>query len=83
MGLEGFLCNVGCFIKLCRLENTHCLLYFDNFFNSPTLVEKLFDKGIYYLGTVKRVWKNMAIMKKDKDMKRVGIDFQYASNVVA
>ena len=83
MGLEGFLCNVGCFIKLCRLENTHCLLYFDNFFNSPTLVEKLFHKGIYYLGTVKRVWKNMAIMKKDKDMKRVGIDFQYASNVVA
>ena len=25
----------------------------------------------------------MAIMKKDKDMKRVDIDFQYASNVVA
>ena len=24
-----------------NLENTHCMLYFDNFFNSPTLVEKL------------------------------------------
>ena len=28
-----------------KLENAHCMLYFDNFFNSPTLVEKLFNKG--------------------------------------
>ena len=50
------------------------MLDFDNFFNSPTLVEKLFNTGIYCLGTVQSDWKNMAIMKKDKD-KGNDIDF--------
>ena len=66
-----------------KLGNIHCMLYFDNFFNSLTLVEKLFDRGIYCLGTVQSDLKNMAIMKKDKDMKRGGIDCQYANNKVA
>ena len=65
-----------------KLENTHCMLYFHNFFNSPTLVEKLFDRGIYCVGTVRSDRKNMAIMKKDKDMKKGEIDFQYANYVV-
>ena len=52
------------------------MLYFDNFFNYPTLVEELFDRRIYCLGTVRSDQKNMAIMKKDKDMKRGDIDFQ-------
>ena len=59
------------------------MLYFDNFFNFSTWVEKLFDRGIYCLGGVRRDQKNMAIMKKDKDMKRGNIDFQYVNNVVA
>ena len=29
------------------LERSFCALYFDNFFNSPRLIEKLFQKGIY------------------------------------
>ena len=29
------------------LENTYCTVYFDNFFNSPLLISKLFEKGIY------------------------------------
>ena len=56
------------------------MFYFDNFFNSATLVEKLLDRGIYC--TVQSDRKNMAIMKKDKDMKSGYIDFQYANNVV-
>ena len=59
------------------------MLYFDNFFNSPILVAKLFNKGIYCLGTVGSDRKNMAVMKKGKDMKRGDIHFQYANNVVA
>ena len=35
-----------------KLKNTYCVLYSDNFFNCLTLVEKLFDRGIYCLGTV-------------------------------
>ena len=34
-----------------KLENTHCMLYFDNF-NSPVLVEKLFNQRIYCFGAV-------------------------------
>ena len=59
------------------------MLYFDSFFNSPTLVEKPFDKGICCLGTAPSDPKNMAVMKKDKDMKTGDVDFQYANNVVA
>ena len=59
-----------------KLENTYCILYCDNFFNSPTLVEELFDRGIYCLGTVRSNRENMAIMKKDKDTERGGNDFQ-------
>ena len=35
-----------------ELENRHCVFCFSNFCNSPTLVEKLFDRGRYCLGTV-------------------------------
>ena len=35
-----------------KLENTYCMLYFDKFFNSPTLVEMLSVMGIYCLGTL-------------------------------
>ena len=34
------------------LERSFCTVYFDNFFNSPKLIEKLFQKGIYGIGTV-------------------------------
>ena len=53
------------------------------FFNSPTLVEKLFYSRIYCLGRVGSDQGNMAIMEKDKDIKRGDINFQYANNVVA
>ena len=66
-----------------KLENTHCMLYFDNFFKSLTLVEKLFDRGIYCLGRVRSDQKNMAIMKKDEDIKNGDMDVQYVNDVVA
>ena len=47
-----------------KLENTYCMLYFDNVLNSPILVEKLFHKRIYCLGTDGNDRKNMAVMKK-------------------
>ena len=33
------------------LEQSFSAVYFDNFFNSPKLTEKLFQKGIYSIGT--------------------------------
>ena len=33
------------------LERLFCNVYFNNFFNSPNLIEKLFQKGIYGVGT--------------------------------
>ena len=35
------------------LERSFCTVYFDNFFNSPKLIEKLFQKGIYGIGTTR------------------------------
>ena len=34
------------------LEQSCCTVYFDKFFNSAKLIEKLFQKDIYSIGTV-------------------------------
>ena len=40
-------------LKLTKdLQGSFCTVYFDNFFNSPKLIEKLFQKDIYGIETV-------------------------------
>ena len=39
-------------LHLKHLEQSFCTIYFDNIFNSPKLIAKLFQKGIYGIGTV-------------------------------
>ena len=34
------------------LEGSFCTVYFDNFFNSPKLIKKLFQKSIYGIETI-------------------------------
>ena len=34
------------------LEGSFCTVYFYNFFNSPKLIEKLFQKSIYGIETI-------------------------------
>ena len=53
------------------LEQLFCTVYFDNFFNSPTLIEKLFQKDIYGIGTVQANRKKMSKMINDKQRLRV------------
>ena len=36
-----------------KLKGTFCTLFFDNFFNSPLLINKLFEENIYAVGTVR------------------------------
>ena len=58
-------------IDLCQvLKDTYCHVFFDNFFNSPTLIQKLHDHGLYCLGTARSDRINMPQMKKDKELKR-------------
>ena len=45
-----------------ELENTHSTLYFDNFFNSLTLVEKLVQFEV--TGKIWLLWKKIKIWKK-------------------
>ena len=61
----------------------YCKLYFDNVFSSPCLLAKLFDKGIYCIGTDRTDRKNIVVMKKYNAMKRDDTDFQYADKIVA
>ena len=45
--------NLGVVLNLSQsLRDAYCTLYFDNFFSSPTLIEKLFDDGIFDIGIV-------------------------------
>ena len=36
-----------------KLKGTYCTLFFDIFFDSPALTDKLFEDGIYAVGTVR------------------------------
>ena len=54
-------------VDLCQvLEDTYCHILFDNFFRSPTLIQKLHDNGQYGLGIIQSDWINMPQMKKAK-----------------
>ena len=59
------------------LEQSFCTVYFDNFFNSPKLIEKLFQKGIYGIGTVRANRKQMPKMIDDKQMKKGDCEFLF------
>ena len=59
------------FLSLCEnLKNSHCYVFFDNFFTSPNLMVKLFEGGIYATGTVRSNQKYMPTLKVNKPMKR-------------
>ena len=65
------------------LERSFCTVYFDNFFNSPKLIEKLFQKGIYGIGTVRANRKQMPKMIDDKQMKRGDCELLFSGNKMA
>ena len=60
-------------------EKSFCIVYFDNVFNSPTLVKKLFEKSIYAIGTVRSNRKQMPKMTDDKKMKRGDSEFLFSN----
>ena len=64
------------------LTDTFRILYFDNFFNSPILIAKLFDLGVYGTGTVRQNRKMMPKLPEDKSMKRGNIYYQYSEKVI-
>ena len=64
------------------LRDTYCTLYFDNFFKSPALIPKLFDDGIYGIGTVRPNCKTMPKLPDDKNMKRGDIHYQHFKKMI-
>ena len=64
------------------LEQSFCTVYFDNFFNSPKLIEKLFQKGIYGIGTGGANRKQMPKMIDDKQMERGEREFHFSGNTM-
>ena len=58
-------------LDLCQvLKDTYRHVFFDNFFNSFTLIQKLHDNGLYGPGKARSDRINMPQIKKDKEMKR-------------
>ena len=44
-----------------KLKWTYCTLFFDNYFNNPALIDKLFEDEIHAIGTV---WSNQKKIRK-------------------
>jgi len=64
------------------LEELCCQIFIDNFFNSPLLQVRLFEKKIYLCGTVRADTKHMPKnLKADKEMKRGDMDTMTANRV--
>ena len=56
------------------LAGSFAEVYFDNFFNSPKLIDELFKRGTYSTGTVRSNRKNMPRLPEDNKMERgIGI----------
>ena len=54
-------------LDLCQiLKDTYCHVFFDNFFNSPTLIQKLHDNGLYGLDKARSDRISMPQMEKGK-----------------
>ena len=64
------------------LRDTYCTLYFDNFFNNPAFIAKLFDDGIYDIGPVRPNCKLVPKLPDDKNMKRGDIHYQHCKKVI-
>ena len=65
-----------------KLKGTFCTIYIDNYFNSPRLINKLFHRDIYAIGTVRSNRKQMPKLKEDKKMLRGDADFQFSKNII-
>ena len=64
-----------------KLKDTLCT-FFDNFFNGPLLINKLFEENIYAIETVRSNQKLMPKLKDDKKMVRGDSDFQFSKNEI-
>ena len=67
-------------LSLCqKLKDTHCFVFFSNFFTSPALLVKVLEMGIYATGTVRANRKNIPVLKHDREMKHCEHDW-FSSN---
>lgn len=64
------------------MEKSFCAGFFDNYFNSPNLVKKLFEKNNYVIGTVRSNIKPMPRMTDDQKMKRGGNKFLFSKTAI-
>ena len=69
-------------LDLCQvLKDTYCHVFFDNLFNSPSLIQNLHDNGLYGLCTTCSDRINMPQIKKDKKMKRVDYQCKFYNHI--
>lgn len=64
------------------MEKSFCADYFDNYFNNPNLVKKLFGKKNYVIGTVRSNIKPMPRMTNDQKMKQDGNNFLFSKTAI-
>ena len=56
------------------LQNSHCMVFPDNFFNSPSLILKHYERGLYDIGTAGENRKGILEMLVDRKSRD---DFEY------
>lgn len=64
------------------LRDTYCTLYLEQFFEYLQFDAKLFDYGIYGIGTVRSNRKMMPELLEDKSMKCGDVHFQYSDKII-
>ena len=63
--------RVDCSTRLMSSPERYLLsIFFDNFFNNPSLIQKLHNSGLHGLGTARSDIISMPQMKKEKEMKQ-------------
>ena len=63
------------------LENSYCTAFFNNFFNSPSLITKLYDRDLYGICTARKDRVGMPEMTANRKMRRGDHDYMYSDKV--
>ena len=63
------------------LKSSYCIVFFNNCFNNPSLTTKLYDRGLYEVGTARKDRVGIPKMMAGGKMRKVDHDYMYSDKV--
>ena len=74
--------GTGIVLKMTEsLQNSYCMVLFDNFFNNLSLIVKLYERDLNGIDTAQKDRKGMPVMPVGRKKKRGDFEYLYSNKV--